>query len=212
MTYQPVVPPQAARGRARARARANARARGLGDVGATPAPSVAQAAAQTVVSEIPVIGPVIAPFVAPLVNIFDPGAKRDAGRKQRANGIAALANEGSLLAARQLYGAAVKGAVGAKAEIALYTPLWAALQQAHPDIAAAAVAAGSAGVGPDPVNGWNPPASDVAQYSKEIQQYKTLGTVASAAQAATARASIIPGGTTGLLIGAGLLFAFLRRR
>lgn len=182
---------------------------GLGELGASAGQTVATAA----VAEIPVVGPILSSFVGPIVGILDPGARTDAARKQRADGIAKLANEGSLLAARQLYAAATQGAVGAAKEKALYVTAWAAFQSAHADIAAAAKAAGGAGVGPDPgkTGGWQPPAADVAQYSKEIQQYQQYGTVASAAQAAGARASVIPGGTVGLVIGAGLLLAFLRR-
>ena len=186
-----------------------ARARGgLGDLGAATGTVVAQ----TVVSQVPVVGTILAQFVGPILNIFDPGAKRDAGRKQRVDGITKFADEGSLLAARQLYGGAEKGAVGAASEKALYVAAWAAFQQAHPDIATAAKAAGAAGVGPDPVNGWQPPPADVAQYSSEIAQYQKLGIAATAAQAAGARTAGIPGGTLGLVIIGGLALAFLRRR
>lgn len=188
---------------------AGSRRYGLGELGAA---SAGVALAQTAVAEVPVVGPILSSFVGPILGAFDPGSKRDAGRKQRADGITRLANEGSLLAARQLYGAAEKGAVGAASEKALYAAAWSTFQSAHADIAAAARAAGPAGVGPDPVNGWNPPASDVAQYSKEVQQYQQYGAAALTAQAVKTRASALPGGTLGIVIGAGVLLAFLRRR
>lgn len=166
--------------------------------------------AQTAVSSIPVVGPLLSNIVGPLASIFDPGAKRDAGRKQRLNGIVALANEGSLLAARQLYGGAERGAVGAASEKALYQSAWANFQSAHPDLATAAKAAGAAGVGADPVNGWQPPAADLAQYQQEITAYRSGGIVATAQQAAGARLdSAGLTGKVGLAIALGLVGAFV---
>lgn len=184
------------------------RVSGFGELGA----SAAQQIATTAVSEIPVVGPLLSNIVGPLASIFDPGKKRDAGRKQRVDGIAALANAGSLLAARQLYGGAEKGAVGAASEKALYAAAWGAFQQAHNDIATAARAAGPAGVGPDPVNGWQPPPADVAQYQREIQAYRTGGIAATTAQAAQVRLAGFPGGVWGAVALAGIAFAFLRRK
>lgn len=217
MSYQPYtyrpLPPQAA---AAARRVATIRRpppppRGVQRPG-LGAVSTAQQLATTAVSSVPVVGPLLSNIVGPLVSIFDPGKKRDAGRKQRIDGITALANAGSLLAARQLYGGAEKGAVGAASEITLYKNAWAAFQTAHSDIATAARAAGPAGVGPDPVNGWQPPASDVAQYQAEIQAYRTGGIAATAAAAAQTRLAGFPGGAFGLLALAGIGLAFLRRR
>lgn len=208
---RPTRPPRVGRIARPAPPPRGARRFGLGELGANIA---AQTVATTAVSAIPVVGPILSSFVGPVIGILDPGAKVDAARKQRVDGIAKLAGEGSLLAARQLLGGAEGGAVGAAKEKAWYVAAWAAFQQQHPDIAAAARAAGAAGVGPDPgkTGGWNPPPADVAQYSKDIQAYQQFGTAGLAAQAATARASSLPGGPLGIVIGAGLLFAFMRRR
>ena len=181
-----------------------ARRVGLGDLGASGVQ-----VAQAVVSQVPVVGSILSNFVGPIAGLIDPGAKRDAGRKQRAQGISEFANEGSLLAARQLYGAAEKGAVGAAAEKALYVPLWQTFQANHADIATAAKLAGAAGVGPDPVNGWQPPAADVAQYSSEIAAYQQHGVLATAQQAAGARAGV-SGSTLGIVAALGIGLALLR--
>lgn len=183
---------------------------GGGGLGATPA--VASTVAKTAVSEIPVIGPILSNFVGPILSIFDPGAKIDASRQQRADGIEALANQGSLLAARQLLGGAT-GAVGAAKEKAIYVQKWASFQTTHAALATAAKAAGSAGVGPDPHgNPWAPPAADVAQYQQEITAYRSSGAAATAAQVVQARTAGFPGGVTGILAVAGILGAILRRR
>lgn len=132
-----------------------------------------------VAAAVPSVTKILGSIGQSVINIFDPGKKRDANREARAEMFYQFAVAGSLTAARALYGGAERGAVGAASEIAMYKTRWAKLQSSSPDLVTAAIAAGPLGVGPDP--GTNPPtipSDEQAAIQTEINAYHAAHAVA----------------------------------
>lgn len=147
--------------------------------------------------------------LADVIGIVDPGKKRDANRLARANLWCALANQGSITAARRVLGGS-KVQYTAK-ERQYYIDCWNKLLVSKPALAQQAITLGQLGI-PEPGSDLAPPAipaEDIASLQNEIGAYNATG-------------SLTPGGTTKALAPAsagvspllalGILGAFLARR
>lgn len=173
----------------------------LGELGIVPVLAAA----------IPSVRQLAGKAIASVIGIVDPGKKRDANRKARAQMWCDLANAGSITAARRVLG-------GSKVQ---YTPLergyyqacWTALQTKEPRLAQLAVSLGGLGV-PEPGSDQAPPFigdEDVSALQREIDEYRNpqdvpllLGPTAPKQIAAQAG-----GGNANVLLALGLVGAYL---
>lgn len=140
-----------------------------------------------------------------LIGIVDPGKKRDANREARARMYGALAVQGSITAANRVYSAAVgiHGGEGPTKEAGWYKEEWAKIQAAVPTLAAAVPILPRVGL-PDPQEP-TLSAADQTLIQNEINAYHGI------AKTATAAGTVLQS-NAGLLLGLGILGAFLFRR
>lgn len=148
-----------------------------------------------------------------LVGIVDPGKKRDAERQARANMYRELAKQGSITAANRVYSASIgiHGGEGPTKEANWYKQAWSDIQATVPDIAAKVPSLPRVGL-PDPQRP-ELSAADTSLIQNEINLYHGIASAAgsgAAAEVASAGAS----GNLGMILGLGVLGAFLvsRRR
>jgi hypothetical protein len=132
---QPSLPPQAnARARSAVARRATAnRVRvenGGTNLGILPILAAAVPSVKTLATK----------AITSVISIFDPGKKRDANRKNRAQFWGDTARAGSITAARRVYGGTTM--VYTVDEKKLYADQWRSVQSAQPQLAAQAVALG----------------------------------------------------------------------
>lgn len=108
-----------------------------------------------------------------LIGIVDPGKKRDANRKARADIWCSLANAGSITAARRVLGGS-KLQYTAK-ERQYYIDCWQKLMASKPALAQQAITLGQLGI-PEPGSDIAPPSlssEDMASLQREIDAYNT---------------------------------------
>jgi hypothetical protein len=125
-----------------------------------------------IAAAIPSVSSLASKALTSVIGIFDPGKKRDANRKARADMWGSLALAGSITAARRVIG-------GAKVQFtalerSYYAPYVTRLQSQEPKLYAAAVAAGALGI-PEPGSDQEPPmisAEDQATLQREIDAYR----------------------------------------
>lgn len=117
--------------------------------------------------------------ISAIVGLVDPGQKRDANRRARADMWFNLANLGSITAARRLHGGSQVQYT--QEERNLYRDRWNQLVASKPDLAQQALALGDLGV-PEPGSGLEPPSlppAMIEDLKQEIAVYQGGGTPAS---------------------------------
>lgn len=108
-----------------------------------------------------------------VAGIFDPGKRRDANRKARAQMWGDLAVAGSITAARRVYGG--QTLVYTDKERQYYRDQWKRLQSAESTLASQAISLGGMAI-PEPGSDQEPaklPDEDVASLQREIDAYRT---------------------------------------
>jgi len=194
--YFPSVPP-------RARKVKRARVQSGDSLGALP---LLAAAASS-----PTVRGAISKAVGGLIGIVDPGKKREANRKARAQMWGDIARQGSITAARYILGG--RTMVYTVNEKGYYEEQWKQLQAAQPGLASRAQSLG--GLGP-PGNGDDPPSID--EYTqqalqKEVDEFRNPGGVSPAATTGTGTTAPVvkQAGFGGWLI-PGLALSFIASR
>lgn len=147
-----------------------------------------------------------------LIGVVDPGKKRDANRKARADIWCSFANAGSITAARRVLG-------GSKVQ---YTPkerqyyidCWAKLMQSKPQLAQQAITLGALGI-PEPGSDLAAPSisdEDRSALQREVDAYNTaVQTNAPLPGPATKAVSTTSGASLGPVIGIAIAGALLRK-
>lgn len=146
-----------------------------------------------------------------IVGIVDPGRKRDANRRARADMWARLADQGSITAARILYGGTYKQYTSE--EKGWYRDRWNIFQRSHPDLASEAMRLGGLGV-PEPGSGSEPPqltSAMQAQVEQEIAEFQATGSMEPAPSGGTAVAGLTDNKLVMALAAGGLALALMRR-
>ena len=148
-----------------------------------------------------------------IVGIFDPGKKRDAERKARADMYLNLALQGSITAANRLYSASISSGIASDKEKGWYQQNWRQFSAQMPDLAAKVLALPRVGL-PDPQRPELSPA-DTELIQNEINAFH--GIVPKTPANTGGASSVLPAGFSGipaavLVLGLAGAYFFARKR
>ena len=166
-----------------------------------------------VAAAIPSVKDLASKAITSVIAIVDPGKKRDANRKARAQMWGDFARAGSITAARRVYGGQTSQYT--KEEKALYVAQWNSLRSAEPKLAAQAQALKGLSI-PEPGSDVTPPylaPEEVAAIQQEVDEYRAPeGVVTSTPKAAATPQQAGAGWLLGLGLAGAWLASKLRRR